>query len=77
VLVLLDELVVVVLVVVDVELLVALVVARPPLPPFPEALDDVPPVPVGCASLMPKMALHAESKPPQSASAKPARRPNP
>jgi hypothetical protein len=68
---------VVVVVVVDVVVdEVVLVVARPPLPPVPlvpEALDVEPPVPVaelvGSPSLIPKRALHAESRPPQSSTA--------
>jgi hypothetical protein len=86
--VLLDELVVVeveVVVVIDDPLLVAEVGARPPVPPT--SLDDpvvlvgvVPPVPavppVGSPVEMPKMALQAESTPPQRARTGTARRPS-
>jgi len=75
------ELVVVVLEV-DVELVVALVAARPPVPPVPpdpEPFEDAPPVlvvpPINCPSAIPKMALHAESRPPQSTSASTVRHP--
>lgn len=89
--VLLDELVVVevvvevVVVVIDDPLLVADVGARPPVPPTslddPVVLDGAtPPVPavppVGSPVEMPKMALHAESSPPQKASTGTARRPS-
>jgi hypothetical protein len=88
--VLLDELVVVevvvvVVVVIDDPLLVADVGARPPVPPTslddPVVLDDArPPVPavppVGSPVEMPKMALQAESSPPQKASTGTARRPS-
>jgi hypothetical protein len=75
-----------VLVVLDIDdALLVVVAAWPPAPPAslddPEALDDaLPPVPavppVGSPGEMPKMALHAESSPPQKASTGTARRPS-